>query len=313
MTAPIAVVSGSPFLDLTVVNGPTYFYKVAAYNAGHGNVDRWVQAAGGTDSFEIGDIRFPETRAYVANVLDSRGEYREHYRDELQKLGRSDPGPSPFGENRVVAGNRLYGRTVQLLSQQLSRFGVHTDFIDVNDPDQVRTALLAPADVLHVETVSNPLLRVPDLPALAEIAHAAGCRMVVDNTFATPVLTRPLDLGADLVMESLTKMIGGHADVTLGLLALSGHARYWHVAVVAVLWGIMTAVDQPARQSLVMELVGREHLSSAVGLNSVTFNGARIVGPAIVEQFDATTLVPAGASASVDETATLVIEAKEKP
>jgi soluble lytic murein transglycosylase len=56
---------------------------VAAYNAGHGNVDRWVEAAGGTDSFEIGDIRFPETRAYVANVLDRRGEYREHYGDEL--------------------------------------------------------------------------------------------------------------------------------------------------------------------------------------------------------------------------------------
>jgi soluble lytic murein transglycosylase len=56
---------------------------VAAYNAGHGNVDKWVRAAGGTDSFEIGDIRFPETRAYVANVLDRRGEYREHYGDEL--------------------------------------------------------------------------------------------------------------------------------------------------------------------------------------------------------------------------------------
>jgi soluble lytic murein transglycosylase len=56
---------------------------VAAYNAGHGNVDKWVRAAGGTDSFEIGDIRFPETRAYVVNVLDRRGEYREHYGDEL--------------------------------------------------------------------------------------------------------------------------------------------------------------------------------------------------------------------------------------
>jgi MFS family permease len=69
--------------------------------------------------------------------------------------------------------------------------------------------------------------------------------------------------------------------VTLGLLAWGGHARYWHVAVVAVLWGIMTAIDQPARQSMVMELVGREHVPSAVGLNSVSFNGARIVGPAL--------------------------------
>jgi MFS family permease len=69
--------------------------------------------------------------------------------------------------------------------------------------------------------------------------------------------------------------------LTLGLLAWSGHARYWHVAVVAVAWGIMAAIDQPARQSMVMELVGREHVSSAVGLNSVSFNGARIVGPAV--------------------------------
>ena len=69
--------------------------------------------------------------------------------------------------------------------------------------------------------------------------------------------------------------------VTLGVLAWSGQARYWHVAVVAVLWGIMTAIDQPARQSMVMELVGRQHVPSAVGLNSVSFNGARIVGPAV--------------------------------
>ncbi len=69
--------------------------------------------------------------------------------------------------------------------------------------------------------------------------------------------------------------------VTLGLLVWSGHPRYWHVGVVAVLWGIMTATDQPARQSMVMELVGRQHVTSAVGLNSVSFNGARIVGPAL--------------------------------
>jgi predicted MFS family arabinose efflux permease len=69
--------------------------------------------------------------------------------------------------------------------------------------------------------------------------------------------------------------------VSLGLLAFGGHARYWHVAVVAVLWGTMTAIDQPARQSMVMELVGRRNLPSAVGLNSVSFNGARIIGPAL--------------------------------
>src|SRR5207249_5839826 len=69
--------------------------------------------------------------------------------------------------------------------------------------------------------------------------------------------------------------------VTLGILAWSGHASYWHVAVMALLWGIMSSIDQPARQSLVMELVGRAHVTSAVGLNSASFNGARIIGPSI--------------------------------
>src|SRR5262249_40094873 len=76
-----------------------------------------------------------------------------------------------------------------------------------------------PAKLLFVETMSNPLLRLVDVPRLAQAAHANGSLLVVDNTFATPVLTRPLELGADVVVESLTKMIGGHSDITLGLAA----------------------------------------------------------------------------------------------
>jgi predicted MFS family arabinose efflux permease len=79
----------------------------------------------------------------------------------------------------------------------------------------------------------------------------------------------------------VTQSVQACLAITLGLLAWRGQARYWHVAVVAILWGIMAAVDQPARQSMVMELVGRRHVPSAVGLNSVAFNGARIVGPAL--------------------------------
>jgi cystathionine beta-lyase/cystathionine gamma-synthase len=120
---------------------------------------------------------------------------------------------------RIVASNRLYGRTVQLFEQELGRFGVQTTIVDCNDLDAVRIALQTPARVLFVETVSNPLLRVVDIPALADLAHRHDCRLIVDNTFATPVLTKPLELGADVVMESLTKMIGGHSDVTLGLIA----------------------------------------------------------------------------------------------
>src|SRR3984957_4901361 len=105
---------------------------------------------------------------------------------------------------RVVASNRLYGRTTQLLHQELARFGVQTTLVDTNDLGQVEQALEQPTRVLLVETLSNPLLRVADLPALARLAHDHGALLVVDNTFATPVLTRPLETGADLVMESLT-------------------------------------------------------------------------------------------------------------
>ncbi len=124
--------------------------------------------------------------------------------------------------SRILASNRLYGRTSQLLAQELSRYGVVTEFLDVNDLEAVDRALDKPARLLLVETVSNPLLRVADISNLAKLAHEREALLVVDNTFATPILTRPLELGADLVMESVTKLIAGHSDVTLGLVAGRG-------------------------------------------------------------------------------------------
>jgi cystathionine gamma-synthase len=138
--------------------------------------------------------------------------------------------------SRIVASHRLYGRTTQLF-QQLADLGVQTTFVDTSDLAAVGRALETPARLLFVETLSNPLLRVADLKGLAELAHAVGCLLVVDNTFATPVLVRPLDLGADLVMESLTKMIGGHADVTLGLVCGRGELLA-ELAQVSSIWGL---------------------------------------------------------------------------
>jgi cystathionine beta-lyase/cystathionine gamma-synthase len=138
---------------------------------------------------------------------------------------------------RIVAGNRLYGRTTQLLQQELARFGVPSAFVDANDLDAVRKELEMPARLLHVETMSNPLCRTVDVAALATLAHDRDCLFVVDNTFATPVLCRPLDLGADLVMESLTKMIGGHSDVTLGVVCGKGDYLTETTQVVSI-WGL---------------------------------------------------------------------------
>lgn len=139
---------------------------------------------------------------------------------------------------RLVAGNRLYGRTSQLFFQELPRFGVTADVIDANDLAEVEAALRQGARLLFVETLSNPLLRVADLPALGKLTRRHGCLLVVDNTFATPVLARPMETGADFVMESLTKMIAGHSDVTLGLLC--GDDPDWQAAITsaASIWGL---------------------------------------------------------------------------
>jgi cystathionine beta-lyase/cystathionine gamma-synthase len=118
--------------------------------------------------------------------------------------------------DRVVAGTGIYGRTAKLLRDEFPRFGVTTTWVDTNDLDTVKAALASPTKLVVAETISNPLCRVADIPALAEIAHGHGAKLFIDNTFATPVLCKPLDLGADFVMESLTKMIGGHSDVILG-------------------------------------------------------------------------------------------------
>jgi cystathionine beta-lyase/cystathionine gamma-synthase len=139
---------------------------------------------------------------------------------------------------RILASNRLYGRTVQLFTQELSRFGVATDYVDANDLDAVEAALHKKPRHLFVETMSNPLVRVVDIVALAELAHHHGTLLVVDNTFATPVLTRPLELGADFVMESLTKMIAGHSDVTLGLVAGNDADMLPAINTAVSIWGL---------------------------------------------------------------------------
>src|SRR5205823_1165714 len=116
--------------------------------------------------------------------------------------------------DRILGSKHLYGRSNQLLKQELARFGVQSAFVDCSDREQVRAALQTPTRVLLVETMSNPLCRLIDIEAMARLCEQSDTYLIVDNTFATPVLVKPLELGADLVVESLTKMMGGHGDVT---------------------------------------------------------------------------------------------------
>jgi cystathionine beta-lyase/cystathionine gamma-synthase len=118
--------------------------------------------------------------------------------------------------DRIVASSALYGSTRALLTEVLGRFGVETLFVDATDAEAVQAAITPRTKVLYLETISNPTLVVADLALLIERAHRAGVVCVVDNTFASPYLCRPIELGADLVVESCTKWIGGHSDVLAG-------------------------------------------------------------------------------------------------
>ncbi|MCZ2806601.1 cystathionine gamma-synthase [Modestobacter sp. VKM Ac-2983] len=122
----------------------------------------------------------------------------------------------------VVLGGDAYGGTYRLISRVLEPWGVTHSPVDLNDLDAVRAAV-APENVrvIWCETPSNPLLNVSDIAVLAEIAHASGTLLVVDNTFASPYLQQPLTLGADVVVHSTTKYLGGHSDVVGGALVVA--------------------------------------------------------------------------------------------
>jgi len=118
----------------------------------------------------------------------------------------------------VVAPWEIYGGTYGLLSGLLARFGVETTFVDGADADAVRDAVRpGQTGVVYAETLANPTMAVADLPALASVAHESGARLVVDSTFASPVVCRPLAHGADLVVHSATKYLSGHSDATGGV------------------------------------------------------------------------------------------------
>ncbi|WP_033323702.1 cystathionine gamma-synthase [Streptomyces yerevanensis] len=123
--------------------------------------------------------------------------------------------------DHVVIPNDAYGGTFRLFAKVVSRWGVEWSVADTSDPAAVRAALTPKTKIVWVETPSNPLLGITDIAAVAQIAREAGARLVVDNTFASPYLQQPLALGADLVVHSLTKYMGGHSDVVGGALVVN--------------------------------------------------------------------------------------------
>lgn len=128
--------------------------------------------------------------------------------------------------DHVVCSSEIYGGTLNLINKELARLGISSSFADFTQLEEVENALKAHPNtkVLITETITNPLMHVIDIAAVASLAHRHGAKLVVDSTFSTPLLIRPLELGADLVIHSATKYIGGHSDVTSGVVA--GHAPH---------------------------------------------------------------------------------------
>ena len=126
----------------------------------------------------------------------------------------------------VVCGNDVYGGTYRLFDKVLAEYGLEFSFVDASDLQALQMALRAETRLVWLETPTNPLLRLTDISMAAEMAHRAGAWLAVDNTFASPALQQPLALGADFVVHSTTKYLGGHSDVVGGAIVLNDEAAY---------------------------------------------------------------------------------------
>ncbi len=141
--------------------------------------------------------------------------------------------------DRVMLSSDVYGGTYRMLTKIFAPWGIETDVVDLSDIDAVASSWRENTKIVWAETPSNPWLRIADIAALADAAHRRGARLVVDNTFATPYLQTPLTLGADVVMHSTTKYLGGHSDAIGGILVtsdadLAARLKFFQYAVGAI-------------------------------------------------------------------------------
>ena len=123
--------------------------------------------------------------------------------------------------DHIVAGADIYGGTYRLLHKVVNRCGISVSLVNTADLDAIGQAMTPQTKLVWIESPGNPLLSITDIAACSEIAHANGAKLAIDSTFATPVITRPLDLGADIVMHSATKYLGGHSDLLGGALIVN--------------------------------------------------------------------------------------------
>jgi cystathionine gamma-synthase len=203
-------VGQEPEPEFGAVNVPIYQTSTYAQEA-VGKPKRYDYARGGNPTREALEVVVAALEGGAHGLSFASGMAAE----TTLLLARLGPG------DHVVLGDDVYGGTYRLLARVLSDWGVAFDTVDLTDLDAVRGAVRDETKVVWVETPSNPFLKVVDIEAVSGIAHEAAAWCVVDNTFASPYLQRPLELGADAVVHSVTKYLGGHSDLIGGALVLN--------------------------------------------------------------------------------------------
>jgi len=140
-------------------------------------------------------------------------------------------------KDHILTSDCLYGPTLVMIEKELSRFGVTSTFVNTSELRNIKQAIQPETQIIFIETPANPTMNITDIQGAAEIAHQHGALLVVDNTFASPYLQRPLDHGADVVVHSLTKFINGHSDVVGGMIVAKNEALYKRIRYSLNLWG----------------------------------------------------------------------------
>lgn len=159
--------------------------------------------------------------------------------------------------DEILSINDLYGGTYRIFTTLYEGFGLKFKFADLSDASELEAHITDRTKLVWVETPTNPLLRITDIKKAAEVAHAHGALLAVDNTFASPYLQQPLDLGADIVMHSITKYIGGHSDVVMGCLVVKDDDLHEKLA---TLQNTAGAVPGPMDSFLVLRGIKTLHL-----------------------------------------------------
>ncbi|BDU77093.1 trans-sulfuration enzyme family protein [Mesoterricola sediminis] len=223
--------AGIPHDAYGAVVTPIYQTSTFAFDDARQGADRFSGAAGGYIYTRIGN---PTTAALEENVAQlengfgatamasGMGAVSTVY---LALLGAGD---------HMVSTDSVYGPSRGLMEKHMSRFGVASTYVDTSDLENLRNAMRPETRLVYVESPSNPAMAVTDIRAAADIAHAAGALLVVDNTFASPHLQKPLDLGADVVLHSVTKFINGHADVVGGIVVAKTEALHKRIRAMLV-------------------------------------------------------------------------------